>query len=63
LSLDIAGNGSNLAGQFRRDDFTAGYSAPVKLLKSLVLAGFEAACFAVYLLDGRYPLYDSNTHH
>jgi hypothetical protein len=42
-----------------RNNLMAGYSAAVKILKSFILAGLEAARFAVYLLDGRYPLYDS----
>jgi hypothetical protein len=56
LSMDITGDGRNLAGQFMRNNLMAGYSAAVKILKSFTLAGFEAARFAVYLLDGRYPL-------
>jgi hypothetical protein len=42
-----------------RNNLMAGYSAPVKILKSFMLVGLEAARFAVYLLDGRYPLDDS----
>jgi hypothetical protein len=39
LSFDFVGNGRDLTGQFMGNDFTGGYSAAVKILKSLLLAG------------------------
>ena len=60
LSFDFARNGRNLTGEFMRNNLMTGDSAPIKLLKSLILAGLEAGRFTVYLLDGRHPIYDSN---
>jgi len=40
LSLNLERNGGKLAGQFMGDDFVTGYTATVKVLEKLHLAGF-----------------------
>ena len=51
LSLNLERNGAKLAGQFMGDDFVTGYTATVKVLEKLHLAGFQAACFAINPID------------
>jgi hypothetical protein len=43
-----------------RNDLVGGYLSAVKFLKQFLLAGFEAACFAVYLLYGLFLILRMN---
>jgi hypothetical protein len=55
LSFNIMRDGANLAGQIMRDDLVDGNPAAIQVLKSPVLAGLEAACFTIYLIDDSGP--------
>jgi len=48
-------NGANLAGQIMRNDLVDGNPAAIQILKSLLMAGLEAACFTIYLIDNSSP--------
>jgi hypothetical protein len=55
LSFNIMGDGAKLAGQIMGNDLVDGNPATIQILKPLVLAGLEAAGFAIYLIDNSSP--------
>ena len=60
LSFNFAGNGGNLPGKLAGYDLMGGYLTAIQILKSLLLAGLEAARFAMYFLDGLKPFLKMN---
>jgi hypothetical protein len=55
LSFYIMRDGANLAGQIMRNDLVDGNPAAIQVLKSPLLAGLEAACLTIYLIDNPGP--------
>jgi len=51
LALYFVRDGGDLAGQFMGNYFMGWYSAAIKILKSLLVAGPQASGLAVYLVD------------